>query len=199
MIFVASALIFAVAYLLGSIPFGLLLAQAFGLGDLRKIGSGNIGATNVLRTGSKSIALATVLLDAGKTILAVVLVYRLQATDLPTETWWPAMAAFAACLGHCYPVWLKFKGGKAVASFLGVWLALLWWGGLALCLVWLLVALIWRTSSLAALSAAFAAPILVFGEWGTLVFATAISALIWWRHRENLSRLRAGTEPKIGS
>ncbi len=194
----ATLLLALMAYLIGSIPFGLLLSQAFAGVDPRTIGSGNIGATNVLRTGNKGLALATVLLDAIKAALPLLILSQLRRAGLPTEAWWPGLLALMVCIGHCYPVWLSFKGGKAVASFFGIWLALTFGGGLMLGFIWLLVAAVWRHSSLAALSASFAAPILVWDQPVLLGFMIALSALIWGRHRENFKRLLAGTEPKIG-
>ena len=151
-----------------------------------------------LRTGSKTFAAATVILDMGKAALPILVIEQLAQAGLPTEPWWPPMVALAACLGHCFPPWLRFRGGKAVASFLGAWLALSLIGGLALCLTWLVVALVWRWSSLAALSATFAAPILAWGDPVALGFAIALSALVWIRHAGNLRRLLADEEPKIG-
>lgn len=181
-------------YLLGSIPFGIIVTRAMGLGDVRAIGSGNIGTTNVLRTGSKGAALATLLLDGGKGAVAVLIVRAFAAEDAVQ------LAALAAFLGHCLPVWLKFKGGKGVATFLGILLALYWPLGLAACATWLVVALIMRFSSLAALSAAGWAPfwamLLQHGQALLLCFVLAV--LIYWRHWANIKRLRAGTEPKIG-
>ncbi len=188
------ALAFALAYLLGSIPFGVLIARALGLGDLRKIGSGNIGATNVLRTGNKRAAAATLLLDAAKGAAAV-----LTARHFAGET--AAMAAgLAAFLGHLFPVWLGFRGGKGVATFLGVMLALAWPVGLAACATWAVVAAAFRYSSLAALAAAASAPVwlLVLGPRQAVWLALALAALVFLRHRANITRLLAGTEPRIG-
>lgn len=182
------------AYLAGSIPFGLLITRALGLGDLRSIGSGNIGATNVLRTGNKGAAAATLLLDGLKGAAAV-----LVARALVGETA-AVLAGGAAFLGHLYPVWLKFRGGKGVATFLGVLLALAWPVGLIACATWALVARLTRISSLSALVAAVTAPIwlALFGPGGAVWLGLAMAALILWRHRSNIARLRAGTEPKIG-
>jgi glycerol-3-phosphate acyltransferase PlsY len=183
----------ALGYLLGSIPFGLLLTRAAGLGDIRKIGSGNIGATNVLRTGNKALALATLLLDGGKGAVAVLI----------ARYWGPEMMLLAgagAILGHLYPVWLGFKGGKGVATGLGILLALDWrLGGLA-CVTWLAVALIFRYSSLSALLAFLLAPIYAWLLAGPRLaaFAVFLAALVWWRHRENIRRLLKGEEPRIG-
>ena len=184
----------ALGYLLGSVPFGVLLTRALGLGDLRSIGSGNIGATNVLRTGNKGAALATLLLDGGKGAAAVLLARWLggEGTAL--------VAGAAAFLGHLYPVWLGFRGGKGVATFLGTVGALSWPLGLALCGIWLLTAVLTRISSLSALVAAAAAPVLalIAGKGGVAAAALFMAALILLRHRENIARLRAGTEPRIG-
>jgi acyl phosphate:glycerol-3-phosphate acyltransferase len=182
-------------YLLGSIPFGLLLTRMAGLGDIRDIGSGNIGATNVLRTGRKDIALATVLLDAGKAALALFIMRHFFNQDVGL------VAGAAAMFGHCFPVWLKFKGGKGVATFFGTLFIGLWPVGILAGLLWLGTAFTFRFSSLAALVATAAAPLiaLVFhaGTIGTLAIA-AMSVMVWYRHRENLSRLLKGEEPKIG-
>ena len=187
----------AVGYLLGSIPFGLLLTRAAGLGDIRKIGSGNIGATNVLRTGNKALALATLLLDGGKGAAAV-LIARYVFPDLGLEMM--LAAGSGAILGHLYPVWLGFKGGKGVATGLGILLALDWRvGGLA-CVTWLAVALIFRYSSLSALLAFLLAPLYAWFLDGLrlAIFAALLAALVWWRHRANIQRLVKGEEPKIG-
>lgn len=184
----------AIGYLLGSIPFGLLLTKALGLGNLREIGSGNIGATNVLRTGNKGAAAATLLLDGAKGAVAVLLA-REFAGEAAAQ-----IAALAAFLGHCFPVWLGFKGGKGVATFLGLMLALAWPVGLLACATWLATAVISRISSLSALVAASWSTLwcLLVGQ-GQVFFLTLILALlIIWRHRENLARLKAGTEPRIG-
>ena len=183
-----------IGYLLGSIPFGLLLTKALGLGNLREIGSGNIGATNVLRTGNKGAAAATLLLDGAKGAVAVLLA-REFAGEAAAQ-----IAALAAFLGHCFPVWLGFKGGKGVATFLGLMLALAWPVGLLACATWLATAVISRISSLSALVAASWSILwcLLVGQ-GQVFFLTLILALlIIWRHRENLARLKAGTEPRIG-
>lgn len=190
-----SAVIWAVlGYLLGSVPFGIVITRALGLGDLRKIGSGNIGATNVLRTGHKGAALATLLLDSGKGAIAVLL-----ARWLGGETA-AVMAGAGALLGHCFPVWLGFRGGKGVATFLGTLIALYWPLGLAACAIWLLVALVTRISSLSALVAVGTSPLvaLLMGKGQIAAAALFMAALIFWRHKENISRLLAGTEPKIG-
>ncbi|MCE8509324.1 glycerol-3-phosphate 1-O-acyltransferase PlsY [Ruegeria pomeroyi] len=183
-----------IGYGLGSIPFGLLLSRIMGLGNLRQIGSGNIGATNVLRTGSKKAAALTLLLDGGKGAVAVLLA-RVFAGEEAAQ-----LAALAAFLGHCYPVWLGFKGGKGVATFLGLWLALAWPVGIACCLTWLVVAFVTRISSLSALAAAASSTLwLVFlGHGTTLFLGIALTLLVYWRHSANIARLKAGTEPRIG-
>jgi acyl phosphate:glycerol-3-phosphate acyltransferase len=182
------------AYLLGSVPFGVLVTRAMGLGDLRAIGSGNIGATNVLRTGNKGAALATLLLDGGKGAVAVLLARWLVGEDAAQ------LAGLAAFLGHLYPVWLRFKGGKGVATFLGVLLALNWIVGAAVCLVWLLSAVVTRTSSIAALVAAASSGffILVLTDGTLLILSMILTILIYIKHWPNLQRIKAGTEPKIG-
>jgi acyl phosphate:glycerol-3-phosphate acyltransferase len=183
-------------YLLGSIPFGLLLTRAAGLGDIRNVGSGNIGATNVLRTGRKDVAITTLLLDAGKAALALWLARRfLSGSEIGL------VAGAAALLGHCFPVWLKFNGGKGVATFFGTLLIGIWPVGVLAGLLWLGTAFTFRFSSLSALVAAAAAPLiaLVFHVDSIGIGAiAAMSAMIWFRHRENLSRLIKGEEPKIG-
>ena len=180
-------------YALGSVPFGLILTRLFGAGDLRSIGSGSIGATNVLRTGRKELAAGTLLLDAGKGALAVWL----------TAQWWPPaapIAAFGAIVGHCFPVWLGFKGGKGVATALGIALALAWPIALVCALVWLVVVALTRLSSLGGITATLAGP-LAAGALSRpeLVLPLAgIALVVLWRHRANIARLRAGTEPRIG-
>ncbi|MDW3117579.1 glycerol-3-phosphate 1-O-acyltransferase PlsY [Roseovarius pacificus] len=183
-----------IGYLLGSIPFGMVLAKAMNLGNLREIGSGNIGATNVLRTGSKGAAAATLLLDGAKGAVAVLLARAISGEDAAQ------LAALMAFLGHCYPVWLGFKGGKGVATFLGLMLALAWPVGLACCLTWLVTALIVRISSFAAIVAAASSTIWMFflGQGKMVVLGFVLMLLIFWRHRANIARLKAGTEPKIG-
>jgi glycerol-3-phosphate acyltransferase PlsY len=182
------------AYLLGSIPFGMVLARLMGLGNLRDIGSGNIGATNVLRTGSKLAAFLTVLLDGGKGAVAV-LVARAMFGEAAAQ-----IAALASLMGHCFPIWLGFKGGKGVATFLGILLALFWPAGIAACLSWLGTAIIARISSLSALvaSAASIGWVWVFGMPTAVGLVIVLTALVWWRHRENIERIIAGTESKIG-
>ncbi len=187
-------------YLLGSVPFGLVLTRWAGLGDIREIGSGNIGATNVLRTGRKDLALATLLLDAGKAGIALLLA-RAIAGESPLRIEFGLVAGAAAFLGHCYPVWLGFKGGKGVATFFGVLFAGAWPLGLIAGVTWLGVATMFRYSSLAALAAAAVTPVLglIAGfSWSEIIFSLALAALIFWRHRTNIERLRTGTEPRIG-
>nr|WP_111299956.1 glycerol-3-phosphate 1-O-acyltransferase PlsY [Paracoccus saliphilus] len=181
-------------YLLGSVPFGLVIARAAGLGDLRKIGSGNIGATNVLRTGNKPAALATLLLDSGKGAIAVLIARQFGGEAAAI------LAGGAAFLGHCFPVWLGFKGGKGVATFLGTLLALHWPLGLIACATWGLTALVSRISSLSALLAAALAPVFAWGMGRPDIAAVAafMAVLIFIRHHANISRLLAGTEPRIG-
>ena len=188
-------------YLLGSIPFGLVLTRAAGLGDIRAIGSGNIGATNVLRTGRKDIALATLLLDAGKAGAAL-LIARALASGSPSQTELELVAGGAAFVGHCYPVWLNFKGGKGVATFFGVLFAGVWPLGLLAGLTWIAVATMFGYSSLAALCAAGIVPIAALVanfSYSQTAFTALLAALIFWRHRANIERLRAGTEPRIGA
>jgi glycerol-3-phosphate acyltransferase PlsY len=187
-------------YLLGSIPFGLVITRAAGLGDIRDIGSGNIGATNVLRTGRKDLALATLLLDAGKAAAAL-LIARAIVGESDQQIEIGLTAGAAAFIGHCYPVWLGFKGGKGVATFFGVLFAGVWPLGVIAGITWLAVATMFRYSSLAALCAAAIAPVaaLIAGfSWSEIIFTLVLAALIFWRHGANIARLRAGTEPRIG-
>lgn len=183
-----------VGYLLGSIPFGIVITRALGLGDLRAIGSGNIGATNVLRTGHKGAALATLILDSGKGAMAVLLA-RWLAGDAAALA-----AGGAAFLGHLFPVWLGFRGGKGVATFLGTTLALFPALGVMACALWLATAAITRISSLSALVAAAGAPVfaLIWGLRGLAAVTLFMAVLIFVRHRANIQRLVAGTEPRIG-
>lgn len=184
----------AAGYLLGSVPFGIVIVKALGLGDLRQIGSGNIGATNVLRTGHKGAALATLLLDSGKGAIAVLVARALAGPDAAI------LAGLAAFMGHLYPVWLGFRGGKGVATFLGTLLALYWPLGLVCCASWLATAAITRISSLSALVAAVASPAvaLLLGNQKLTAACTIMALLILWRHRDNISRILSGTEPRIG-
>jgi acyl phosphate:glycerol-3-phosphate acyltransferase len=183
-----------VGYLLGSVPFGMVMARLFGLGDLRAIGSGNIGATNVLRTGNKLAAFLTLVLDAGKGGIAVLLMRALLAEDAAL------LAGVAAFIGHLFPVWLGFKGGKGVATFLGTMLALAPLVGVAACLTWLAVAAVTRYSSLSALVAAVSGPVWawVLGAPQAIVVCALLAALIVERHKANIARLISGTEPRIG-
>ncbi len=181
------------SYLLGSIPFGLLLTKAAGLGDVRAIGSGNIGATNVLRTGNKRLAAATLLLDGLKGAAAVLIVQHFARHE------WP-LAGLAVILGHLFPVWLGFKGGKGVATGLGVLLAACFPVGLIACLTWLVTAYGLKISSAAALFAFAIAPIAAwaFGHNLLALLALLIAALVFWKHSANILRLLSGTEPRIG-
>ncbi|MFZ8941654.1 MAG: glycerol-3-phosphate 1-O-acyltransferase PlsY [Gemmobacter sp.] len=189
------ALVALAGYLMGSVPFGILMARAFGLGDLRKVGSGNIGATNVLRTGNRTAAALTLGLDAAKGAAAVLIA---RAAGLAEDA--AALAGLAAFLGHLFPVWIGFRGGKGVATFLGTLLALAPLAGVAACATWLVTAAVFRISSLSALVAAALAPLymLALGEGGALA-AALMAALVYVRHGANIARLRAGTEPRIGA
>lgn len=182
------------AYLLGSVPFGIVITRAMGLGDLRQIGSGNIGATNVLRTGNKGAALATFLLDAAKGGIAVLIARAAFGEDAAQ------LAGLAAFLGHLFPVWLGFKGGKGVSTFFGTLLALAWPVGLAACATWAVAALVTRTSSIAGLIAVGLTPLwLIYLNTGQLLTLSFVfTVVIYIRHAENLRRIKAGTEPKIG-
>lgn len=185
----------AFGYLLGSIPFGLLFTRLAGLGDIRSIGSGNIGATNVLRTGNRYVAAATLLFDGGKGAAAVLIAGALAGTEMG------ALAGVGAFFGHIFPVWLQFKGGKGVATFLGLTLALYWPTGVLCCATWLIVAFVLRYSSLSALVAAAMSPAYMW-YFEQPLFATlsvVLAVLIFWSHRENIERLLSGTEPKIGA
>ncbi len=185
-----------IGYGLGSIPFGLLLTRLAGLGDVRAIGSGNIGATNVLRTGRKGLAAATLLLDAAKGAAAVLIV----------EALWPGMdqlarlAGLAAFLGHLYPIWLRFAGGKGVATLIGVVAALLWQAAIALVLTWIAALLVTRYSSVGGMAGAIAAPIaaLFLGRMDLALLFAGLALLVLWKHRANLHRLRQRTEPRVG-
>jgi len=183
-----------IGYLLGSIPFGVILTKIMGLGDLRSIGSGNIGATNVLRTGNKSAAAGTLLLDGAKGAVAVLLARAFAGEDAAQ------VAALTSFLGHCYPVWLRFKGGKGVATFLGIMLALIWPVGLLCCATWIAGVALTRISSFGALLAASFSTIWMFltAHTDAFVLGVLLTLLVFWRHRENIWRLKAGTEPRIG-
>jgi len=180
-------------YLLGSIPFGVLLTKWGGAGDLRQIGSGNIGATNVLRTGRKGLAAATLLLDLAKGAAAVLIAERL----LPGSA---IVAAFGAFVGHCYPVWLGFKGGKGVATLMGIVLALHWPSALVYAVVWLVLLAALRISSLAGMTAAVSAPVSAsfFGRVDLVMLLLVLALIVLWKHRSNVERLLNGTEPRIG-
>lgn len=186
----------ALGYLAGSIPFGLILTQAAGLGDIRNIGSGNIGATNVLRTGNKKVAAATLVLDALKAAVPVLVVRHFWGEDAAM------LAAVGAFLGHCFPVWLGFKGGKGVAVMIGSLLALAWPVALIFCAVWLLIAYTRKISSLAALTATATAPIFAYvatGSTNLTLTVLGLALLLFFQHRENIARLMNGTESTIGS
>ena len=187
-----AALLFG--YLLGSIPFGVLLTRFGGAGDLRQIGSGNIGATNVLRTGRKGLAAATLLLDLAKGWAAV----ALAATLLPGNE---QLAAAGAFVGHCYPMWLSFRGGKGVATFMGIVLALFWPLGLVYAIVWIGLLALLRISSVAGMTAAMSAPVAaaVFGRFDLVPLLLPLALLVLWKHRENIARLIEGAEPRIGA
>jgi len=183
-----------IGYLLGSIPFGLLLTRMAGGGDLRAIGSGNIGATNVLRTGRKGLAALTLILDAAKGAAAVLLAQWLNPE-------WGLIGGLAAFFGHCYPVWLSFKGGKGVASYLGIVLALAWPVGLVFAAVWLGALALLRYSSVGGMAAAIAAPFAAaaMGEIQLVVMLIAMTLIVLWKHRANIARLLAGEEPRVGA
>ena len=188
------ALAFIGGYLLGAVPFGLVLTRLAGLGDLRNLGSGNIGTTNVLRTGHKDLAALTLLLDGGKGAAAV-LIAALWGPDMAL------MAAYGALLGHLFPVWLRFKGGKGVATALGVLLAIAWPVGIGACLTWLLIALVFRYSSLSALVALALSPLYAWwllSDLQMVEFSAILAVLVWLRHHENIRRLLKGEESKIG-
>lgn len=190
LLFVAAAF----GYLMGSVPYGLLLTKAAGLGDIRAIGSGNIGATNVLRTGKKGLAAATLLLDGLKGTVAVLVAQRWGAEA-------GLVAGAAAFFGHLFPVWLKFAGGKGVATFIGLLLALAWPAALAFAGLWLVTAKLTKYSSLSALVASAATPVVLalLGDRSEALVFAFLAALLWWKHRANIARLRAGTEGRIGA
>ena len=184
-----------IGYLLGSIPFGLVLTKLAGTPDLRSIGSGSIGATNVLRTGRKGLAVATMLLDALKGTLAVVIAGYFGGPNAAM------LAGLGAFLGHLFPVWLKFKGGKGVAVYIGILLGLFWPAAIVFCLIWLAVAFSFRYSSLAALVASFVTPLFLwwFGHPALASLFVVLTLLLFWKHSENIKRLQTGTEGKIGA
>lgn len=186
---------FLAGYLLGSIPFGIVLTRLFGHGDLRQIGSGNIGATNVLRTGRKDLAAATLVLDAGKGAVAVLIAGWLYGPDIAL------MAAYGSILGHLFPVWLKFRGGKGVATTLGVHIAIAWPMGLACCAIWLATAGATRFSSLSALISMASAPVWAWylvHDVQLAQFAAIVAVIVWLKHHDNIRRLIKGEESKIG-
>jgi glycerol-3-phosphate acyltransferase PlsY len=193
-IWVAPLAALVIGYLLGSIPFGVILTRYAGAGDLRTIGSGNIGATNVLRTGRKGLAAATLLLDAIKGWLAVLLIAWL----LPGNG---VLAAAGAFIGHLYPIWLGFRGGKGVSTLMGIVLALYWPLGLVYAAVWLGLLAAFRLSSLAGIVAAISAPVAaaVFGRFDHVMLLVALASLVVWKHRDNIDRLLSGAEPRVGS
>lgn len=215
MIALSALAAFVVGYLLGSIPFGLLITRLAGAGDVREIGSGNIGATNVLRTGRRGLAAATLALDALKGAVAVIVAVlgwqalapnpglvtdAVRASVASAGLWAAGGAAVGAMVGHCFPVWLRFKGGKGVATFLGILLVLFWVGALAFAVIWLACAYFTRLSSLSALVAVATAPViaLVLGSPFTALVLALMGVIVFYRHRENIARLRAGTESRIG-
>jgi glycerol-3-phosphate acyltransferase PlsY len=187
-------LAFILGYLLGSIPFGLILTSLAGTQDLRSIGSGNIGATNVLRTGRKGLAAATLLLDMLKGTVAVIIAGHYSSAEAAM------LAGLGAFLGHLFPLWLKFKGGKGVAVYIGILIGLFWPAAIVFCVVWLATAVVTRYSSLSALLASFVTPILLWwlGHSAMAALFAVLTVLLFYMHRANIKRLRAGTEGKIG-
>jgi acyl phosphate:glycerol-3-phosphate acyltransferase len=192
-LWVAPTLALAIGYLLGSVPFGVLLTRMAGAGDLRAIGSGNIGATNVLRTGRKGLAAATLLLDMAKGAAAVGIAGAIGPGLEP-------LAAAGAFVGHCYPVWLRFRGGKGVATLMGIVLALHWPIGLVFAIVWLGLLAGLRISSVAGMAAAVSAPVTaaMTGRFDLVLLLLALALIVLWKHRENIERLLGGNEPRIG-
>ena len=192
---------FATGYFLGSVPFGLLLTRAAGVSDVRKIGSGNIGATNVLRTGHKGLAAATLILDALKGTIAVLLAARWIGAPAGYAIVSTLAAGLGAFVGHIYPVWIRFKGGKGVATYIGVLIGIYWPAAIFFCALWLSVAALTRYSSLSALLAAAATPplLLGLGERPAALLFAILSLLLVWTHRANVRRLLSGEEPKIGA
>lgn len=192
----------ALGYLLGSIPFGLILTRMAGLGDVRNIGSGNIGATNVLRTGNKGLAALTLLLDALKGTAAILFAHHIGGLYFGTAMASGLLAGLAAFLGHLFPVWLNFKGGKGVATYIGVLLGLIWPVALIFCVIWIGVAVLTRYSSLSALFASVVTPavaLFVFDDRPAALVSAIMTVLLLWKHRGNISRLLRGEEPKIGA
>ena len=184
----------AFGYLAGSIPFGILISKILGLGDLRKVGSGNIGATNVLRTGNKLAAFLTLLFDFSKGICAVLIVRQFFNEDAVQ------VSAFSALVGHCFPIWLRFRGGKGVATFLGVTIALSFIIGIICCFVWLFVAVVRKMSSLASLTSSASAPIaaIFLDQPNNIILFTLLVGIVFFRHKQNIDRIIKGVEPKIG-
>lgn len=192
-IWIAPTLALALGYLLGSVPFGVILTRLGGAGDLRGIGSGNIGATNVLRTGRKGLAAATLLLDIAKGAAAVLIAERLLPGDA-------ALAAAGAFIGHCYPVWLRFRGGKGVATLMGIVLALCWPVGVAFAVIWIGLLATLRISSLAGMTAAASTPLVAAwcGRFDIVLLLLACALIVLWKHGPNIERLLEGTEPRVG-
>jgi len=188
-------LVILFAYLIGSIPFGIIISKIMGLGNLRNIGSGNIGATNVLRTGNKLAAILTLVFDLLKGAIAVIITYYIF-NDTTAQ-----IAALSSFLGHCFPIWLKFKGGKGVATFIGISLALYWPAGILICLTWVLTAFLSRISSLSALISSLSSILWVWilGVPSAVFVMTVLTILIWFRHIENIKRIIKNTEPKINN
>jgi len=188
-------LVILFAYLIGSIPFGIIISKIMGLGNLRNIGSGNIGATNVLRTGNKLAAILTLIFDLLKGAISVIITYYIF-NDTTAQ-----IAALSSFLGHCFPIWLKFKGGKGVATFIGISLALYWPAGILICLTWVLTAFISRVSSLSALISSLSSILWVWilGVPSAVFVMTVLTILIWFRHIENIKRIIKNTEPKINN
>jgi len=188
-------LVILFAYLIGSIPFGIIISKIMGLGNLRNIGSGNIGATNVLRTGNKLAAILTLIFDLLKGAIAVIITYYIF-NDTTAQ-----IAALSSFLGHCFPIWLKFKGGKGVATFIGISLALYWPAGILICLTWVLTAFLSRISSLSALISSLSSILWVWvlGAPSAVFIMTVLTILIWYRHIENIKRIIKNTEPKINN
>jgi len=188
-------LVILFAYLIGSIPFGIIISKIMGLGNLRNIGSGNIGATNVLRTGNKLAAILTLIFDLLKGAISVIITYYIF-NDTTAQ-----IAALSSFLGHCFPIWLKFKGGKGVATFIGISLALYWPAGILICLTWVLTAFLSRVSSLSALISSLSSILWVWilGVPSAVFIMTVLTILIWFRHIENIKRIIKNTEPKINN